>query len=92
MDDTLSPTGTLRIDTHRLRTASVGGTDFVAVEDFFGYLQDLSGRIADLTRRQQDHMRAMSAALDILCDMLGERFPDLETELLRAARARKRPV
>jgi len=92
MDDSIAPTNTLRIGNCRLRTATVGGTEFVAVEDFFGYLQDVSGRIADLTQRQQDHMSAMSTALDILCDLLGERFPDLENELLRAARARKRPV
>jgi hypothetical protein len=92
MSDPSAPTVTLLIDNQRLRTASLGGTEFVAVEDFCGYLQDLSGRIADLTQRQQEHMSAMSTALDILCDMLGERFPDLEDKLLRAARARQRPV
>jgi hypothetical protein len=75
-----------------VRTARIGKTDFVAVQDFCTYLQELVGKIVELSRRQQDQLSTMGMTVDILCDVIGEQHPQLRDELLQAARRRARLV
>lgn len=83
---------TRRLNGYAMRTARIDDTEFVAVEDFCGYVQGLVGKIAELSRRQQEQMNAMGATLDAVCEVLGEQDPDLRREVLAAAQRTARLV
>jgi hypothetical protein len=92
MNEETTTTESVQLNGYRLRTAQIGSTEYVAVKDFCGYLQGMITKLSELTRRQQEQMSTMSTTLDILCDVLGAQFPDLDQELLKAAQFRRRPV
>lgn len=81
-----------QLNGHSVRTTRIDNTDFVAVQDFCTYLQDLVGKIVELSRRQQDELTSVGLTVDVLCDVIGEEHPQLRYELLQAARRRARPA
>ena len=91
MDSRFSHTRDLLTGHRPLRTTTVEGTEFIAAEDVCDYLREVSTRITELTLRQQEQIATMCTALDVLCGLLGERYPELENELLSAAQVRKSP-
>lgn len=69
---------------HSMRMVRLENIDFVSMQDFCNYLQQLVSKIVELSARQQAHITFMSSTLDVVCDVLGEKDADLRRELLRA--------
>lgn len=90
MDERPHAIRTQDLNGHPVRTVRIDGTDFVSMEDFCGYLQGLVGKIVELTQRQGEHLTAVTGALDVLCEVLGEKHPELRQALMRAAQRPQR--
>lgn len=71
-----------------VRTTRIENTDYVSMQDFCLYLQGLIGKIVELTQRQQEHITSLNTSLEVVCEVLARKHPDLERALLEAAERR----
>jgi hypothetical protein len=88
-----SPTiSTTQLNGHTVRTVRIADTEFVSLQDFCTYLQRLVSRIGDLSHWQAEHLTRMNETLDVLCDVLARRDPELREALHQAAQRRAHPA
>ena len=83
MEDPQTTVTVQDLNGHNVRTVRIDETDFVAMQDFCVYLQQMVGKIVELSHRQRDHISFMSTTLDAVCDVLSEKHPELREELLK---------
>jgi hypothetical protein len=77
---------------HPVRSTRIEGTDYVAMNDFADYIRALVEKIVSLSNRQQEHISVMSTTLDVMLDVLSEKYPEIKRELMQIADRRIRPV
>jgi len=80
------------INGHEVRAMRIDGTDYVAMSDFCDTIRALVEKIVDLNNRQQEHVAVMSATLDVMLEVLSEKYPEIQRELMQVANQRLRMV
>jgi hypothetical protein len=88
-----SPTiSTTQLNGHPMRSVRIDDTEFVSLQDFGTYLHRLVTRIGDLSHWQAEHLTRMNETLDVLCDVISRRDPELREALRQAAQRRAHPA